>query len=154
MGKFAIVLLKIYTVDQFLKRYRQGNDFVTKHDLSALRVIGSVGEPINVAAWSWLYEIVGGGKCDIVDTWWQTETGGNLITPRPSNAQAVIKPGMAMRPFFGIEVAICDPGTGKEIEWIKGTKIEGALCFKKPWPGMARTIYGNNERFFDTYYKV
>ena len=59
-----------------------------------------------------------------------------------------------MRPFFGIEVAICDPGTGKEIEWIEGTKIEGALCFKKPWPGMARTIYGNNKRFFDTYYKV
>lgn len=132
---------------------RQGNEFVTKYDLSTLRVIGSVGEPINVAAWTWLNEIVGSTKCDIVDTWWQTETGGNLVTPRPSNFGADIKPGMAMRSFYGIEAAICDPATGKEIEWQRGMRIEGALCFKKPWPGMARTIYGNNERFFNTYYK-
>ena len=133
---------------------RQGNEFVKKHDLSSLRVIGSVGEPINVAAWTWLHEVVGNGACDIVDTWWQTETGGNLVTPRPSDKGAQIKPGMAMRCFYGIEAAICDPASGKEIEWMPGTRIEGALCFKKPWPGMARTIYGNNQRFFETYYKV
>lgn len=131
---------------------RLGNEFVKSHDLSSLRVIGSVGEPINVAAWTWLHEIVGNSKCDIVDTWWQTETGGNLLTPRPSNQGAEIKPGMAMRQFYGIEVAICDPGTGKEIAWEAGQKIEGALCFKKPWPGMARTIYGNHKRFLETYY--
>lgn len=132
---------------------RQGNKFVEKHNLEKLRVIGTVGEPINVAAWTWLHEIVGRGKCDIVDTWWQTETGGNLVTPRPSDKGAEIKPGMAMRCFYGIESAICDPTTGKEIEWRKGMKIEGALCFKKPWPGMARSIYGNHQRFTDTYYK-
>ena len=133
---------------------RLGNEFVKSHDLSSLRVIGSVGEPINVAAWTWLHQVVGNGKCDIVDTWWQTETGGNLLTPRPSNQGAEIKPGMAMRQFYGIEVAICDPGTGKEIAWEAGKKIEGALCFKKPWPGMARTIYGNHKRFLETYYNV
>lgn len=133
---------------------RQGNQFVTKYDLSKLRVIGSVGEPINVAAWTWLYEIVGNKKCDIVDTWWQTETGGNVITPRPSAPGAEIIPGMAMRSFFGIEAAICNPETGKEIEWQPGMRVEGALCVKKPWPGMARAIYGNPARFFNAYYKV
>lgn len=131
---------------------RQGNEFVEKYDLSSLRVIGSVGEPINVAAWTWLHQVVGNGTCDIVDTWWQTETGGNLVTPRPSNKDAEVKPGMAMRQFYGIEAAICSPDTGKEIEWSPGSRIEGALCFKKPWPGMARTIYGNRKRFLDTYY--
>ena len=77
-----------------------------------------------------------------------------MVTPRPSDKGAEIKPGMAMRCFYGIESAICDPTTGKEIEWRKGMKIEGALCFKKPWPGMARSIYGNHQRFTDTYYKV
>jgi len=131
---------------------RQGDEFVKKYDLSKLRTIGSVGEPINVAAWTWLHEVVGSKKAEIVDTWWQTETGGNLITPRPSNENAEIIPGMAMRPFYGIQPVICDPATGKEIEWKEGEKIEGALCFNKPWPGMARTIYGNHERFLDTYY--
>ena len=78
-----------------------------------LRTIGSVGEPINVAAWTWLHEVVGNKKAEIVDTWWQTETGGNLITPRPSNENAEIIPGMAMRPFYGIQPVICDPSTGK-----------------------------------------
>ena len=78
-----------------------------------LRTIGSVGEPINVSAWTWLHEVVGNRKAQIVDTWWQTETGGNLITPRPSNDNAEILPGMAMRPFYGIQPVLCDPSTGK-----------------------------------------
>jgi len=132
---------------------KQGDDYVNKYDLSKLRTIGTVGEPINVAAWNWLYEVVGNKRADIVDTWWQTETGGNLLTPRPSNAGAIIKPGMAMRPFYGVRPVLCDPSTGKEIEWKKGERVEGALCFDKPWPGMARTIHGNHERFLDTYYR-
>ena len=80
---------------------------------SRLRTIGSVGEPINVAAWTWLHEVVGNKNAEIVDTWWQTETGGNLITPRPSNENAEIIPGMAMRPFYGIQPVICDPASGK-----------------------------------------
>ena len=92
---------------------KQGDEYVTKYDLSKLRTIGTVGEPINVAAWTWLYEVVGKKNVDIVDTWWQTETGGNLITPRPSNDKAEIKPGMAMRPFYGIRPVLCDPTTGK-----------------------------------------
>lgn len=125
----------------------QGNDFVTKCDLSSLRILGTVGEPINPEAWNWYNEIVGQERCPIVDTWWQTETGGHLMTPLPG-AHAM-KPGSAMKPFFGIEPVILDPTSGVEIT---GNPAEGVLCIKDSWPGQMRTIWGDHERFQQTYF--
>ncbi|MBV1927503.1 MAG: acetate--CoA ligase [Rhodobacteraceae bacterium] len=125
----------------------QGPEYVEKCDLSALKLLGTVGEPINPEAWSWYNEVVGKGNCPIVDTWWQTETGGHLLTPLPGAHDT--KPGAAMKPFFGIVPAILDPQTGVEIE---GNPAEGVLCIKDSWPGQMRTLWGDHERFEKTYF--
>jgi len=124
---------------------RLGDEWPDKHDLSSLRVLGTVGEPINPEAWMWYYNIIGKGRCPISDTWWQTETGGHLITPLPG--VNTLKPGSANRPFFGIEPVVlrddsseCSPNEG------------GKLCIKKPWPGIMRTTWGDHERFVNTYF--
>ena len=125
----------------------QGDDFVTQHDRSSLRILGSVGEPINPEAWEWYHNVVGEGRCPIMDTWWQTETGGHLITPLPGATD--LKPGSATLPFFGVEPCLVDD-KGNELEGA----TEGALCIKRPWPGQMRTVYGDHERFIDTYFKM
>lgn len=127
---------------------REGDEWVTKHDLSSLRILGSVGEPIKAREWNWYYHLVGGGRCPIVDTWWQTETGGILITPLPGATP--LKPGSATFPFFGIEPALMDDH-GNEIN---GNGVSGNLVIKTAWPGMMRTVYGNHERFRETYFSM
>ena len=137
-----------YTAPTAIRTLMQhGEEWPAKHDLSTLRVLGTVGEPINPEAWIWYHEHVGRGKRPIVDTWWQTETGGILITPLPG--AHVLKPGSASRPFFGVAPVVlrddgseCAPNEG------------GKLCIKKPWPGMMRTVYGGHERFIDTYFAM
>jgi acetyl-CoA synthetase len=125
----------------------KGEEWVNKHDLSALKVLGSVGEPINPEAWMWYYRVVGKEKCPIVDTWWQTETGGHLITPLPG--AHTLKPGSASRPFFGVEpVILRDDGSPV------GPNEGGKLCITKPWPGMMRTTWGDHDRFIDTYFTM
>ncbi|XP_041280041.1 acetyl-coenzyme A synthetase 2-like, mitochondrial isoform X2 [Onychostruthus taczanowskii] len=127
-----------------------GEEWVKKYDRSSLKVLGSVGEPINKEAWQWFYEVVGEGRCTLVDTWWQTETGGICIAPRPSEEKAEIVPAMAMRPFFGIVPVLMDENG----EVIEGNDVSGALCIAQPWPGMARTIHGDHQRFIDAYFKA
>ncbi len=124
----------------------QGNEFVTRTDRSSLRILGSVGEPINPEAWEWYYHVVGDSRCPIMDTWWQTETGGILITPLPG--VTALKPGSATRPFFGIQPAILD-NEGRILEGL----AEGILVISHSWPGQARTVYGDHQRFIDTYFK-
>ncbi len=124
---------------------REGDDFVTKTDRSSLKLLGTVGEPINPEAWKWYYEVPGNSKCPIVDTWWQTETGGILISPQTGAIK--LKPGSASKPFFGIEPCIVD----KEGKELKG-ECEGMLCMKRSWPGQMRTVYGDHKRFIDTYF--
>ena len=126
---------------------REGNEFVTKYSRKSLRVLGSVGEPINPEAWKWYHEIVGEKRCDIVDTWWQTETGGIMITPLPGVTP--LKPGSATLPFFGVEPVVLDE-KGHEVP---GNGVSGLLAIKRPWPGMARTIHGDHQRFMATYLK-
>jgi acetyl-CoA synthetase len=123
-----------------------GDKWVNKHSMDTLKLLGTVGEPINPEAWMWYYKIVGKEKCPVVDTWWQTETGGILITPLPG--AMILKPGSASRPFFGIEAAVL-----KEDGTEAGKNEGGYLVIKKPWPGMMRTIYGDHERFIETYWK-
>jgi acetyl-CoA synthetase len=125
----------------------QGEDWVKKHDLSDLKLLGTVGEPINPEAWNWYNEVVGQGRCPIVDTWWQTETGGHLLTPLPGATPT--KPGSATRPFFGVQPVILEPTTGAEIT---ATAAEGVLCIKDSWPGQMRTVWGDHERFEKTYF--
>ncbi|MBW2965606.1 AMP-binding protein, partial [Candidatus Woesearchaeota archaeon] len=125
---------------------RFGNEWPMKHDLSSLRLLGTVGEPINPEAWIWYYTVIGKEKCPIVDTWWQTETGGILITPLPG--AFTLKPGSANKPFPGIEPAILKED-GSEADINEG----GYLVIKKPWPGLMRTVYGDHQRFIDTYWK-
>jgi acetyl-CoA synthetase len=125
----------------------QGNDFVTKCDLSSLRLLGTVGEPINPEAWTWYNEVVGGGRCPIVDTWWQTETGGHMMTPLPG-AHAT-KPGAAMKPFFGVQPVVLDPTSGEEIH---ESPTEGVLAIKDSWPGQMRSVWGDHARFEKTYF--
>ena len=125
----------------------QGEDWVKRHDLSSLRILGSVGEPINPEAWNWYDQVVGQGRCPIVDTWWQTETGGILITPLPGAIPT--KPGSATKPFFGVEPAVLDPQTGAEIA---ETEASGVLALKDSWPGQMRTIFGDHDRFVQTYF--
>jgi acetyl-CoA synthetase len=123
----------------------QGDSWVEGVDLSSLRILGTVGEPINPEAWMWYYNKIGGGRCPIVDTYWQTETGGFLITPIPGAMK--IKPGSANRPFFGVAPEIVrENGTPAEVN--EG----GYLTITKPWPGMMRTVYGDHQRFKDTYF--
>ncbi len=125
----------------------QGKDWVEKHDLSSLRILGTVGEPINPEAWNWYNEYVGKGVCPIVDTWWQTETGGILITPLPGAIPT--KPGSATKPFFGVQPVVLEPTTGVEIA---ETACEGVLALADSWPGQMRTIYGDHDRFVETYF--
>ena len=125
---------------------KEGDAFVTKHDRSSLRLLGTVGETIKEPEWNWYYNIVGDKQCPIVDTWWQTETGGILITPLPAITE--LKPGSATLPFFGIQPVILDQ-EGNEIH---GNPAEGLLAIKKSWPGQMRTVYGDHQRFFDTYF--
>tara|TARA_B100002051_G_C16728337_1_gene636644 strand:+ start:614 stop:2536 length:1923 start_codon:yes stop_codon:yes gene_type:complete len=125
---------------------KEGDAFVTKHNRSSLRLLGTVGETIKEPEWNWYYNIVGDKQCPIVDTWWQTETGGILITPLPAITE--LKPGSATLPFFGIQPVILDQ-EGNEIH---GNPAEGLLAIKKSWPGQMRTVYGDHQRFFDTYF--
>ncbi|WP_108649985.1 acetate--CoA ligase [Dongshaea marina] len=127
---------------------KQGDEWVKKYDRSSLRVLGSVGEPINPEAWRWYHEVVGEGRCSIVDTWWQTETGGVMITPLPGVTET--KPGSATRPFFGIEPVVLD-SEGAELT---DNNVSGQLAIKQSWPGIARTIYGDHERFTDSYLSI
>ena len=127
---------------------KQGMDFVDKHDLSTLKVLGTVGEPINEEAWHWYNDNVGKKKSPIVDTWWQTETGGIMITPIPFATPT--KPTYATLPFIGIQPALMDE-QGNEI---KGNQVDGRLCIKFPWPSIARTIWGNHQRYKDTYFSA
>jgi acetyl-CoA synthetase len=126
---------------------KEGNEWVKKADISSLRILGTVGEPINPEAWNWYYNVIGRGECPIVDTWWQTETGGILITPLPGAID--IKPGMATLPFFGVEPFLLDD-EGKEFT---ETEASGALVIKKPWPGLMRGVYGDPKRFQETYFE-
>ena len=128
---------------------REGDDFVTRTDRSSLKLLGSVGEPINPEAWRWYHDVVGEGRCPVVDTWWQTETGGILITPLPGATD--LKPGSATNPFFGVQPVLVD-NEGKEIDWEPGREIEGNLCMKDSWPGQMRSVYGDHARFVDTYF--
>ena len=125
----------------------QGEKFVVKHNRKSLRILASVGEPINPEAWEWYYHVVGDGRCPIMDTWWQTETGGILITPLPG--AIALKPGSATLPFFGVEPALVDD-KGRELS---GT-ASGNLVIKRSWPGLMRTVYGDHQRFVETYFKT
>ena len=125
-----------------------GPSFVEGSDLSSLRLLGTVGEPINPEAWNWYNTHVGQGRCPIVDTWWQTETGGHLLTPLPG-AHAT-KPGSAMKPFFGVQPVVLDPQSGEEIH---DSPTEGVLAIKDSWPGQMRTVWGDHDRFEKTYFE-
>ncbi len=126
-----------------------GEETPSKYNLSTLKVLGSVGEPINPEAWRWYYKHIGRGRCPIVDTWWQTETGGILITPLPGCTPT--KPGSATFPFFGVKPVVIESETGKVVT---GDGVSGVLAIAEPWPGQMRTIYGDHERFEETYFKM
>jgi acetyl-CoA synthetase len=126
---------------------REGEQWPAKYDLSSLRTLGSVGEPINPEAWMWYHKNIGKTNCPIVDTWWQTETGGILITPLPG--AHTTKPGSASRPFFGVDPVVLQDD-GKPC----GVNEGGKLCIKRPWPGMMRTTYGDHNRFIETYFSM
>jgi acetyl-CoA synthetase len=135
-----------YTAPTAIRALRkEGDELVRRRDVSSLRLLGSVGEPINPEAWHWYYEVVGQGRCPIVDTWWQTETGGILLSPLPGAID--LKPGSATVPFFGIQPCLLNE-QGEEVD---GTG-EGYLCIKSPWPGIARTMYNDPARFQKTYF--
>jgi acetyl-CoA synthetase len=146
IDKFKIT--QFYTAPTAIRALiRQGDEWPGKYDLGSLRVLGTVGEPINPESWMWYYTHVGHEKCPIMDTWWQTETGGFLITPMPG--AHTLKPGSASRPFFGVEpIVLRDDGSQC------GTNEGGKLCIQKPWPGMMRTMWGDHERFVDTYFTM
>nr|XP_042714453.1 acetyl-coenzyme A synthetase 2-like, mitochondrial isoform X3 [Chrysemys picta bellii] len=133
------------TAIRLLLRY--GDEWVKRYDRSSLKTLGSVGEPINTEAWEWYFNVVGDARCLVVDTWWQTETGGICISPRPSSPGDEILPGMAMRPFFGISPALLD----EKGNVLTQNNVSGALCISQAWPGMARTIYNDHKRFLETY---
>ena len=138
---------QFYTAPTALRALmKEGNSWVKSRNLSSLRLLGTVGEPIKEPEWQWYYDIVGRKNCPIVDTWWQTETGGILISPLPGATP--IKPGSATLPFFGVQpVLLTDDG-----EEIDGNSVQGLLALKSSWPGQMRTIYGDHKRFFDTYF--
>ena len=140
-------ITQFYTAPTAIRALRRlGDSWVDKCDLSSLRVISSVGEPINPEAWLWYYNKVGRGRCSVVDTYWQTETGSHIVTPLPG--ATTTKPGSATVPFFGIDVVVLDPVTGKELV---GNGVSGILAIRDSWPSMARTISGDHQRFLDTY---
>ena len=124
-----------------------GDEFVTRTSRSSLRILGTVGEPINPEAWEWYRRVVGENRCPVIDTWWQTETGGILISPLPN--ETPLKPGSATRPFFGIRPALVD-SAGAVLEG----EAEGNLCLLESWPGQMRTVYGDHQRFIDTYFSA
>ena len=128
---------------------REGDEPVKKTSRKSLRILGTVGEPINPEAWEWYHKVVGDARCPIIDTWWQTETGGHLLTPLPGATK--LKPGSATRPFFGIVPGIIDTTTNKLIEG--NGEASGALVMARSWPGQMRTVYGDHQRFIDTYFK-
>jgi acetyl-CoA synthetase len=138
------ILYTAPTAIRALMKY--GEEPVKKYDLSSLKVLGSVGEPINPEAWRWYNTVVGGNRCPIVDTYWQTETGGIVITPLPGATPT--KPGSATFPFFGINPVLLDAQTG---EVLKGDETSGVLAISQPWPGMARTVYGDHTRYQSVY---
>ena len=125
----------------------QGEAFVQKYNLSSIKVLGTVGEPINPEAWNWYNDVVGKGKAPIVDTWWQTETGGHLMTPLPGAIST--KPGSCTFPFFGVQPVILEPTTGQEL---LDTEADGVLCIKDSWPGQMRTVWGDHDRFVSAYF--
>ncbi len=125
----------------------QGHEWVEKYDLSSIRVLGTVGEPINPEAWVWYDKYVGKGTRPIVDTWWQTETGGHMITPLPGAIPT--KPGSATLPFFGVKPVVLDPQTARRIGEVE---CEGVLCIADSWPGQMRTVWGDHDRFQETYF--
>jgi len=136
-----------YTAPTALRAiHRDGDEFVTSYQRTSLRVLGSVGEPINPEVWEWYHRVVGDGRCSIVDTWWQTETGGILITPLPGATPA--KPGSATLPYFGVQPVLVDD----EGEELTGNGVAGNLCLSVSWPGQARTIWGDHQRFRETYF--
>ncbi len=142
--KFGITIL--YTSPTAIRGLmRFGESWVKRHDISSLRLLGTVGEPINPEAWKWYYEVVGNKKCPIIDTWWQTETGGHMITPLPIFP---LKPGSATKPFFGIKVGVVDD-EGNEVH----PNEQGNLVIKSPWPGMACCVHEDRQRWIDTYWK-
>jgi len=144
VAKYGVTIL--YTAPTAIRAFMKwGVEWPQKHDLSSLRLLGTVGEPINPEAWMWYHENIGGKRCPIVDTWWQTETGGHMITPIPTMP---LKPGSAAKPFFGNEIAVVDD-TGNEVK----PGEEGTLVIKNPWPGMARTILGDPDRFIEKYWE-
>ena len=145
VDKFGVNVF--YTAPTLIRSLqREGDDFVEKYSRKSLRLLGSVGEPINPEAWKWYHKVVGNGKCPIVDTWWQTETGGHLITPLPGAFPS--KPGSAAFPFFGVKPAILSEH-GEELHG----ECEGLLCIKSPWPSMMRTIFGDHARYETAYFK-
>jgi acetyl-CoA synthetase len=138
----------LYTAPTALRALAQaGDEWVKRYQRKSLRVLGSVGEPINPEIWRWYHDVVGDGRCAVVDTWWQTETGGILITPLPGATPT--KPGSATLPFFGVKPVVVEPDTGKPLE---GPGVSGALCLASPWPGQARTVWGDHHRFKETYF--
>ncbi|MBN2210823.1 MAG: acetate--CoA ligase, partial [Sedimentisphaerales bacterium] len=153
-GRFWAVCQKhkvniFYTAPTALRALmKEGDTWPQKYDLSTIKVLGTVGEPIKSPEWHWYYKIVGKERCPIVDTWWQTETGGILITPLPGATPT--KPGSATLPFFGVRPMLVDEA-GKTIE---GNGVNGNLCIEFPWPGMMRTVYGDHERFKQTYFTM
>ncbi len=139
---------KFYTAPTVVRAVaKEGGELVEKHDISSLKLLGSVGEPINPEAWRWYYHYVGRDWAPIIDTWWQTETGGHMLTPLPGVAP--IKPGSCSFPFFGVEPVILDPDSGQEATY---PDQEGALFIKRPWPGIARTVFGDHDRYRETYF--
>jgi len=142
--KYAITVF--YTAPTAIRAFiRWGDNYPKSHDLSSLRLLGTVGEPINPEAWMWYHTLIGGGRCPIVDTWWQTETGGIMITPLPGAVPT--KPGSATLPFFGVDAAVVDE-TGKEVP----PNVGGKLIIRKPWPSMLRTIWGDKARYEKQYW--
>ena len=152
-GRFWDVVAKhkvttLYTAPTAIRALmREGDDFVTSRDRSSLRLLGTVGEPINPEAWRWYFDVVGEGRCPIVDTWWQTETGGHMITTLPGAHD--MKPGSAGMPFFGVQPQLVD-NDGNVLEGA----VEGNLCITGSWPGQARSVYGDHERFEQTYFST
>jgi acetyl-CoA synthetase len=144
--KFKVTVF--YTAPTAIRALIQkGPEWPAKYDLSSLRILGTVGEPINPEAWMWYHDHIGGGRCPIVDTWWQTETGGHMLNVMPGAHAG--KPGSAGRPFFGVDLVILrDDGTEC------GVNEGGKLCIRKPWPGMMRTTWGDHDRFIDVYFTM